>query len=110
MTTASRQKNDTDIISQFTKLAEEYAAFAQRSGITVSPYRSADTPLFCALDSTAQQNVISDMHFVLGVFKAVESDGYTLKDSPKLLWRALKSLRLTPCPDIFDKIGESDMV
>jgi hypothetical protein len=100
----------SDLQNEFVKLAEAYVAFAQEAGVRLSPYRSPSVPHFSKLNKNQKRTVIEDIRGTVEVFRSMVSEGQTLKDTPVFLWRTLKRFELTPCSDIFDKIGSDDVV
>ena len=54
--------------------------------------------------------MLAHIQAALEIFEETRADGYRLKDSPKLMWRAFRKLGWTPSPDIFDKMIEGDVV
>ena len=79
-------------------------------GVGVRPFRSADLPVFSKLSPDRKREAIAEVETVLQILMDTRADGFSIKDSPRLIWRALRRFGLTPLGDIFDKMGDEDIV
>ena len=106
----TRQKDDSARENLFVNRAQEYVRYLNDENLRTLPFRSTTLPHFTKLTADRQEAVLAELAFCLDVFRDLKMEGLSLKDSPKLLWRTLRKAQLTPCSDIFDKIGEDDVV
>ncbi|MGZ3688687.1 MAG: hypothetical protein ACXVBW_10320, partial [Bdellovibrionota bacterium] len=99
-----------DRISRFRELCDLYSDFVRAENIRVRPYESEELPEFSSLSLDRQDNAIASITADLEDFESMRAEGHRLRDSSKLLWRALNRMGLVPQSDVFDKIGEEDIV
>ena len=95
---------------EFSRWCERYADLAAMTGIEVRPYRSIDLPLFSRLSTAEQEAVLNTIEGNVKLFESMVHEKVKLTDSKQLLWRSCRALRLTPRSDIFDQIGDEDVV
>ena len=107
---ATSPSDTRDLNERFKLLCLQYVEMLREEGTRVRAFRGPELPLFSALKPEEQGAVIAHLEMALEVFGETRTDGYKLKDSPKLMWRALRKLGWTPCPDIFDKMTDDDVV
>jgi hypothetical protein len=100
----------SDPIVKFRSLLEYFVKIAAIEGTSVQPYSSPELLLFQKLDSTRQEETIRLLSRTLEVFDETRAEGYRLKDTPQLLWRCLRRLKMTPKSDVFDRISDTDVV
>src|SRR5271169_939861 len=100
----------TDIHEKFRQMCLYYSDLLALEGKKVKPFRSPDLPVFSALTAEQKQNATDFIGMALEIFEETRAEGFKLNDSPKLLWRALRKLGWTPQSDVFDRIGENDVV
>jgi hypothetical protein len=79
-------------------------------GIQIAPYRESGVPIFAGLPATEQDAVLARLKCELEIFAEMKEENRSLRDSPRLIWRSLRKLNLTPRADIFDKICDEDVV
>jgi hypothetical protein len=101
---------DSELTHTFARLAQAFSAFVEKAGVRIKPLASPELPFFSALDSSRKRAVIEELQSMIAVFQSMEEEGLSLRDTPKLTWRAVRQLRMTPCPDIFDKMTADDVV
>lgn len=99
-----------DRVAQFRELASLYAEYCREEGLRVVPFHSPDLPHFSRNSPERQEEAIRHLVIYLEVFEEMRAQKYSLRDSPKLLWRCLNRLGLTPQSDVFDKIGDGNVV
>ncbi len=99
-----------DFNTKFRELCCYYSDLLASEGKKVRPIRGPDLPVFSALPLEKKQRAIDFITSALEVFEETRAEGYKLVDSPKLLWRSLRKLGWTPQSDVFDRIGDKDVV
>ena len=100
----------TRLNERFRDLCLSVARMYAEEGVGVRPFRSADLPVFSKLGPDRKREAIAEIETVLQILKDTRADGFSIKDSPRLIWRALRRFGLTPQSDIFDKMGDEDIV
>jgi hypothetical protein len=101
----------SNLTEKFRELATHYSQRVDRVGTKIKPFHLTNDPLhFDRLEDTEKKAVITRLHDDLELFDQLESEGFSLRDSSKLLWRYLHKGGFTPCSDIFDKIEDEDVV
>ncbi len=95
---------------EFSRWCERYADLAAMNGIEVRPYRSIDLPLFSQLSTTDQESALNAIEGNVKLFESMVLEKVKLTDSKQLLWKCCRALGLTPRSDIFDRIGDEDVV
>jgi len=103
-------QDTTSLDERFKQKCLYYSDLLKLEGKTVKPFRSEDLPVFSRLTSAEKQNAVDFITSALEIFEETRAEGFQLNDSPKLLWRALRKLGWTPQSDVFDRIGEHDVV
>jgi hypothetical protein len=96
---------------QFEGLLDRYAGFVAMAG--KKTYRSSSDEshrLFQALDETRRTRVIERLQSDISVYEEMIAAKEELTNSKRILWRFLSRAGITPCSDIFDKIGDTDIV
>lgn len=66
--------------------------------------------LFGNLNDLQQKRLIHRLETEMSIFSDVLGAGENLTDSPRLVWRYLARGGYTPCSDVFDKMGDSDII
>ena len=67
-----------------------YASLLAKEGVRVRPFRSPELPVFSKLKDSDKKSAIAQVSTVLEVFEEVLAKDGSLKDSNKLVWRALR--------------------
>jgi hypothetical protein len=96
--------------TRFRELASLYAEYCEQEGLRVVPFHSAELPVFSALSAARQNEAIHCLTQYVEVFAELRAEKTSLRNSTMLLWRCLRRLGLTPQSDIFDKIGDENVV
>ncbi len=99
-----------NLTEKFKQMCFYYSDLLASEGKKVSPLRGPGLPVFSALTMEQKQNAVDFIGSALAVFEETRAEGYQLVDSPKLLWRSLRKLGWTPQSDVFDRIGDKDVV
>ncbi len=100
-----------DFDNQLISLFKQYAKFVKMAGKSVNHLAEYEAQqLADRLSAERKQLIFNQLTTQMAVFGEVLAHDEKLTDSPKLLWRYLNKLRYTPCPDIFDKIQDTDIV
>lgn len=107
---ASRARSGTDNGSLFLSLSEAFCKTLGSNGIRFRPYQSEELPHFSRLRPDMQAIVLAYLEESLATWAESAANGESLNDSSRLLWRTLSRMRLTPQPDIFDKITDDCVV
>jgi hypothetical protein len=101
----------SNLTEEFRARATLYSQRVGRAGTQIEPFPSSSNPLhFDRLEDSEKRAVISRLTDDLELFDQLEGEGFSLRDSSKLLWRYLHKGGFIPCSDIFDKIEDEDVV
>jgi hypothetical protein len=100
----------SDRALRFRELCLLYCEFMRREGITLRPFLDPSLPVFSSYDLKVQDQILLGITSDLEIFESMLGEGHSLRDTPKLVWRYLHKLGLTPQSDIFDKITDDDIV
>lgn len=87
-----------------------YASLLAKEGVRVRPFRSPELPVFSKLKDSDKKSAIAQVSTVLEVFEEVLAKDGSLKDSNKLVWRALARLGWVPSSDIFSHMKDGDVI
>lgn len=98
-----------DLPTHFREIGAEIQAVAARYKVDITPFWDNDLPHFCKLNEKKQLDVLKIMTHQRDFLVTAETDRLHPND-PKLIWRTLGNMGMTPLPDIFDKITEDDTV
>lgn len=101
-------EDDTNSANEFKLLAQRYAEIAAAEAIKVTPFASADIPLFMQASTEQRAQAIEFLRTMVTVLDETLTAGHRAVNSAQLLWRALSRLSLTPGPGVFDRLGEED--
>lgn len=99
-----------DIKERYRELLELHSELLSKEDVRVLPYRDRELPNFSNFSVENQIKTEIDLNRILEVYTEMRSEGISLRDSPKLLWRVMRRMSLTPQSDIFDKIADDDVV
>ncbi|MGZ3672368.1 MAG: hypothetical protein ACXWR4_20750, partial [Bdellovibrionota bacterium] len=92
------------------EISDKICEIFARNGRTVVGYRSADLPLFQALEPEAQKNIVQKIRVYLECMEAVEAAGDPLYSSSKSVWHALTRLGLVPPHDLLEHLKNDALV
>jgi len=101
---------ETNLESQFLRLAEEFSAHFIRLGLTLKVTRHSGPIEFRRASFLVQKRAIGYLEFNLSLVNEMVVSGESVSDSKIFLWRALKRLQLVPPADILDYINNDDIV
>lgn len=105
------QKNEfTDYTSQFLSLSHSIVDFGVKAGVSIIPYRDPSLPLFTKLPVEKQKLIIEALATQVRMFEMAEKEGISFRSNKQILWHAIKSLGLTPCSDICDRVTDEDIL
>ena len=102
--------NITDLDEKFRQMCLDYTELLAEEGTRVRPFRLPTLPFFSKLVLKKRSKRSKKSVTRLEVFEETRGEGFRLKDSPKLIWRSLIKLGWNPPSDIFDKIGDDDVI
>lgn len=100
----SSREND-----RFKILADRLAGILATEGITVRTYEP-DLPHFSKLKEEQKQSTNHHLEFYCQLCEDHMSEGKSLQDCTTFVWRALKSLDLTPRSDLFNHFDNSSVI
>jgi len=100
----------SDSNHQFRELCLYYSALLQTEGVRARPFQSPDLAVFSVLSAERKQATVEHIRSILNVFEETLAEGTRLRDNRRLTWRAVQMLGWVPQSDIFDKIGDSDVI
>jgi hypothetical protein len=104
------ENRSSEATAKFKILTEKYCAIASSAGVRCLPYRDPALPIFLAVAPEVQNRAIAFLENALAVFDEAIAQGESVRDSRCQVWRLLNRLKFVPTSDIFEKIGEDDVV
>jgi hypothetical protein len=110
MKSVSKLLEISDRLSRFRELCVLYCDFMEREGVLVRPFLDPELPVFSKYSIGLQDQILHSLTSDLEIFESMQTEGHSLRDTPKLVWRYMHKLGLVPQSDIFDKIGDEDIV
>lgn len=103
--------DETELLDrEFRRLAEQVAAWAQASGFHVRPYRSAALPILNRLSGAGRFKALQSLKLYHDVCAEVIKSHGSLGDNRQVVWHAIRRLGLRPTSDLFQFLGERDVV
>lgn len=93
-------------IDQFILLADQVARFGASIGVKIVPYRNINLPHFSPLPFEQRQRALVDLKNYVEICNETISEGKSLRDTPQLIWFALKKLGYRPTSDLFEHITD----
>jgi hypothetical protein len=100
----------SDPKGRFRHLCERFSELGAKAGTRVRPYRSRELSFFSRAAAAEQKTALTRLTLVLDIFDEMIAEKQSLHDSPRLVWRAMKKLNLTPRSDIFSRMTDSDVI
>jgi hypothetical protein len=95
----------------FLTLFDQYAGFIEQAGKKIHRARYEEARrMFSALEDAHRIRIIDRLEKDISLYGEILGAGEKLVDSRRLLWRYLAKSGLIPCSDIFDKLGDNDVV
>lgn len=95
----------------FRELAIAYSNYASEVGVQLCPFNDESLPLFSAMSADDQRGVISALRRSVAICERTRAaDGTSLKDSPALIWQAMREFGLRPPSDVFSYITGDSIV
>ncbi|AFX99886.1 hypothetical protein [Bdellovibrio bacteriovorus] len=104
------QKQTPDRVEKFRLLCERLALVLQKEGLSVKPYRDPALPFFNQLNENQKDIALQTLKDYLEICQEAHAESFSLKDSPRFCWKALRRWGLIPASDFFDKLQEADSV
>jgi hypothetical protein len=95
---------------EFARLAIRYSEFGKKAGVEILPFRNADLPLFRSKTFEKQKEVLGILARRVQIFDQLSSEGGSMKDSPRLIWQAMKALGFRPPSNYFHHITDDSVV
>lgn len=99
-----RELNDA-----FKAVAQKISMLLASEGLHRRAYLEG-LPFFGRLSIDQKKDIIQQLSFYQDLCSEQIAEGFTLKDSPTFIWRALRRLGLTPPSDLFSTITQEDIV
>lgn len=103
MAIALRQDSYFDKNSEFRATADKITALASKYDIKIKGYHDADLPLFNALSSQKQNEVLLFIKMYHQSLVETEAAGERLDNNAKAIWCSLSSMGLMPPSELFSK-------
>jgi hypothetical protein len=100
----------TDLDVKFKQMCLYFTDLLAQEGTRTRPFSLPTLPFFSKLSMEKKVQAIESIGYALEVFEETRAEGFRLNDSPKLIWRSLQKLGWQPPSDVFDKMGESDVI
>ncbi|MBX3039602.1 MAG: hypothetical protein KF789_02700 [Bdellovibrionaceae bacterium] len=102
--------NDLNLRAEFMQAAFGVADFARRAGFRVVPYHDNSLPHFSRLSLDEKKLAIASLEEILSICHGSQNEGCDIKDSLQLLWFTIRHFGLKPPSNMFDHIGEGDII
>lgn len=99
------------LTERYLALVDRYAGFVTGAGKTLhraTPERARK--LFESTTEARRKSLVARLEVENSIFEETLAAGDKLTDSRKLLWRHFSRSGFVPCSDLFDKIGDTDVV
>ncbi|HWU44755.1 MAG TPA: hypothetical protein VN132_14990, partial [Bdellovibrio sp.] len=94
---------------RFKKLTKIISMLLTVEGKYQKPYIEG-LPYFSKLPTELKQKVVDHLQFYHDLCVEQVSEGYSIKDSPSFVWRALNKLGLVPRSDLFSHLTNEHIV
>ncbi|MFV3407586.1 hypothetical protein ACNH6C_03200 [Bdellovibrio bacteriovorus] len=104
------QKQTPDRVERFRLLCERLALVLEKEGLSVKPYHDPALPHFCRLANDQKDLALQTLKDYVEICQEVQAESYSLKDSPRFCWKALRRWGLVPSSDFFDKLEMANIV
>ncbi len=95
---------DEPIESHLCVLFEQFCCQAQAEGLKILPYRTSPLENLRRRSENHKERVLENFRSYYEICAETIKEGFHLRDSLQLAWRAFGKLKLLPPSDIFDKI------
>jgi hypothetical protein len=93
------------------ELLNRYDYFLKQGGRSVRRAQPEElVRLLAALAPPAKIKILTRLETEISIFENMLEQGETTRNSSRQLWRFLAKSKLTPCSDVFDKVGPTDML
>lgn len=100
----------SDQIQRFRLLCEKLATTLQKERVQIKPYSDPSLPHFSRLETEQQSRVIATLADYLEICESAHAENFSLSDTPRFCWKALRRWGLVPSSDIFEKLRSLDTV
>lgn len=97
------------LVEEFKSNSQLISNLLMAEGIRVEPFLPG-LPHFTKLSNPIKQNVLRSLKVYLSICLEQVEEGYEIKDSKTLTWRALRKLGLTPPSDLFGHLTDEDII
>lgn len=94
---------------RFKALAQQLSLMLSKEGVRVRTYAQG-LPYFSKLTEEKKRTANYHLEFYVELCKEQMSEGYSLKDGPTFVWRALRKLNLIPRSDLFQYFNEDSVI
>lgn len=95
----------------FAELLDRYAEIAAIAGMKAQRSKPEQArKMFLDLPDLSKQRLMNRLMTDVSIFEEAQAAEESLKDGRLLLWRYFKKNKITPLPDLFDKISETDLI
>lgn len=99
------------LLKQFESLVNGETYGTQLYPHKIKAFSQLDTKSqFMTLPLEFQSKLVSAFEFYVDTLEAMVREGESPKNSKKFLWRAMKTLGLVPLDDLFEQIGDDEIV
>lgn len=95
---------------EFKKVAMEFCETLKVVGINTLPFRNSSQLHFSKRSKKDQKKIIAYLDISLSVLSECILSGEDAFDNRVLLWRVFKRIGGSPQDDLFDKIGDEDLI
>lgn len=98
-----------ELETRFMRLANATCDLLSQEGVRFRSYLPG-LPYFTLLSQEQKERVVKAMQFQYDLYMEHVAEGYKLKDSPSLTWRALRKFGYVPTSDLFEKIRDHHVI
>ena len=97
-------------VQSFRNHSEKLAQLLVKGDVNILPYKNVSNPWFIQLPESEQNRVLTQIKTHISILQEVLQQGYSLRDSKRLMWQGLKQSRLTFRSDLFDYFQDDDVI
>jgi hypothetical protein len=105
-----KQNSSTDHRSEFREIADRISEIASKDSLELKGYHSSELPLFSALSSDKQAEVLKELRVFLNTMERASAHGDSLSSADRSVWHALVTLGMVPPSEMFDRFKQGDVV
>lgn len=105
----SEELIERSLAEEFKKQSYLLSQMLKNEGMKVEPFLPG-LPYFTKLSTQKKQSVLRSLSVYVSICHEQVEEGYKIKDSNALTWRALSKLGLTPPSDLFNHLTNDEII